>query len=179
MNSEMELPGWMRALAVILGFAAIAIGIAILVWPELGLTTLVWLVFFVLIIVGMEMLALGIAASDLSGGMRALNVILGIGAIILAFVAVAYPGLTLAFQIILLAVGLMLMGAGAAFFGGSAKLTKGSRALGIILAILTIVFAILVLAFPNLGAATLIVLLSFGFILAGINGIFIGFAGTK
>ncbi len=179
MNSEMELPGWLRALAVILGFVAIGVGITMLVYPELGLATLVWLVFFVLIIVGIQMLALGIAAADLSGGMRALNVILGIGAIILAFVAVYYPGLTIAFQIILFAVGLLLMGAGAAVFGGAANLPKSSRALGIILAILTVVFAILVLAFPGLGAATLIVLLSFGFILAGINAVYVGFVGMK
>ncbi len=112
-----------------------------------------------------------------STGTRTLQFILGIGALILAFVILFYPGFGLATLIVLLSFGLMIAGFWLFAVGlVDAKQSGGIRALSVIVGLLVIAFSVIALVYPGLGTATLIIILSieimalgFGAILQGVS----------
>ena len=55
-----KLPGWARALAVIVGLVTLLAGFLILVFPALGFLFIVYLLAFALILLGVERLGMGI-----------------------------------------------------------------------------------------------------------------------
>ena len=108
-----------------------------------------------------------------STGTRALQVILGIAALSLAFIILFYPGFGLATLIILLSFGLLI--GGFMLFGESlvSRTQSGAiRAIGVIIGLIIVAFSVAVLVYPGLGTATLIIILSFEVIIVGCGLIF-------
>ncbi len=59
--SGIEIPGWMRTLAIIVGIASIVASIIVLIYPAIAIATLVMLLAFGLLLIGIERLANGIS----------------------------------------------------------------------------------------------------------------------
>ena len=119
MNTETKAPGWFRVLSVILGILILIFAFAVIALPDLGLLTIVIWISITLIVVGIELLIVGIALPELSSGGRALMIIGGIAMLAVGFIAWFYPGLTIAVQIILFAVGLLVGGVASAAMAGT------------------------------------------------------------
>ena len=179
MNTETKAPGWFRVLSVILGILILIFAFAVIALPDLGLLTIVIWISITLIVVGIELLIVGIALPELSSGGRALMIIGGIAMLAVGFIAWFYPGLTIAVQIILFAVGLLVGGvASAAMAGTSPKMPKMSKGLIIVLSILSVVLAISVIVYPDFGEAVLVVLLVIGLLMQGVHAIIVGLVGS-
>jgi uncharacterized membrane protein HdeD (DUF308 family) len=59
-SQQQKLPGWARALAVVVGLVSIIAGLLVLVFPELGLLVVVYFLAFAFLLLGIERLAMGI-----------------------------------------------------------------------------------------------------------------------
>ena len=106
---------------------------------------------------------------------RVLQIILGIGALILAFVILFYPGFGLATLIVFLSFGLMMMGFW--LFGVGlidAKQSGAIRWLSVIVGLIVIAFSVIALVYPGLGTATLILILAIGIMSLGFGAILQG-----
>jgi len=55
-----KLPGWARALAVVVGLVTLVAGFLVLVFPALGVLFVVYILAFALILLGVERLGMGI-----------------------------------------------------------------------------------------------------------------------
>jgi uncharacterized membrane protein HdeD (DUF308 family) len=55
-----KMPGWARALAVVVGLVTLAAGFLVLMFPALGLLFVVYILAFALILLGVERLGMGI-----------------------------------------------------------------------------------------------------------------------
>ena len=55
-----KLPGWARALAVVVGLVTLLAGLLVLVFPALGILFVVYILAFALILLGVERLGMGI-----------------------------------------------------------------------------------------------------------------------
>lgn len=60
---KIRLPGWMRALSVVVGIICLLGGLTTLIFPGLGILFLVTLVSVGLIFIGIERLVIGISGS--------------------------------------------------------------------------------------------------------------------
>jgi uncharacterized membrane protein HdeD (DUF308 family) len=109
------------------------------------------------------------------GWFRGLEVVFGLGAMVLGILVLAFPGVGIASLIILLALGLLFASFRSISFLGLVRLPGGLKVLGVITGILSLVLAVLVVAFPGFGAAGLVVLLSFGLFVYGVNRIVYGY----
>jgi hypothetical protein len=58
--STATLPGWYRVLATIVGIISIALAFVLLIFPGLALLTLVFLLAFAFLVIGIDRLAAGI-----------------------------------------------------------------------------------------------------------------------
>ena len=56
-----RVPGWMRALAIIVGIISIIAAIIVLVYPAIAVATLILLLAIGLLLLGIERLAIGIS----------------------------------------------------------------------------------------------------------------------
>ena len=59
-TETVKLPDWARALGVFVGILSIIAGFLVLIFPGLGVLTVVYLLAFALIMLGVERLAMGI-----------------------------------------------------------------------------------------------------------------------
>ena len=55
-----KLPGWARALAVVVGLVTLLAGFLVLVFPALGILFVVYILAFALILLGVERFGMGI-----------------------------------------------------------------------------------------------------------------------
>ncbi|MEE9592048.1 MAG: DUF308 domain-containing protein [Thermoplasmata archaeon] len=179
MEAERSSTG-MRALYVILGVVAIALGITVLVVPVLGLDILVIILVVGLLINGIVSIVASIANKGLPGGARALGVITGVLALGLFAIVLAIPGAELSVIVIFLAFGLLFWGISRiAVDASDPNLPGGMKALGIIVGVLAFVLSFMVLADPIFGLALSVTFLSIGLIFGGIAAIGAGAMGVK
>ncbi len=54
------MPGWVWALAIVVGLVTLVAGFLVLVYPALGLLVVVYILAFALILLGIERLGMGI-----------------------------------------------------------------------------------------------------------------------
>jgi len=59
-GQQQKLPGWARALAIVVGLVSIIAGLLVLVFPGLGLLVVVYFLAFAFLLLGIERLAMGI-----------------------------------------------------------------------------------------------------------------------
>jgi uncharacterized membrane protein HdeD (DUF308 family) len=60
MNSKVTLPTWYRVLAILVGVVTIGLAFVVLAFPGLALLTLVFLLGFALLVIGIDRLIAGI-----------------------------------------------------------------------------------------------------------------------
>lgn len=178
--SESKAPGWLRALDIVFGSIAIILSIVVLVYPELAILTLIFILSVALLVIGIARVIIGIFAKYLSGGLRAINLGAGILALVLAIVAMLYPQLATQMLIYVLSFALMFNGIARVVIGVFAKVFPSwLRGLLVIVGMLTIVLSAVVVIFPAFGFLTLVFILSIAFLLNGIARIVSGITGVR
>jgi uncharacterized membrane protein HdeD (DUF308 family) len=175
-TKSVKTPTWARALLIIFGFAAIAAAIFVLAIPGIALLTLVFLLSFSLLFVGLSRIARGISLKALSKGHRALDIIAGIVGIAIGIVVFLFPLLGVGTLIFMLAFATLLYGIASVAIGASVnRLTRSVRALGVISGFLAILLSLIVLVNPAAAVLTLVFLLSVSFMVSGIESIVLAF----
>jgi uncharacterized membrane protein HdeD (DUF308 family) len=174
-KKSVTTPTWSRTLLVIFGLVAIAASIFVLAVPGIALLTLVFLLSFSLLFVGLSRVARGISLKALSRGHRVLDVIVGLLGIALGMVVFLFPLLGVGSLIFMLAFATMSYGIASVVIGASVSLTKGVRALVLISGVLAIILSFIVLVNPAAAVLTLVFLLSVSFMVNGIESIVLAF----
>lgn len=175
-KKSVTTPTWLRAVLVIFGLVAIAASIFVLAVPGVALLTLVFLLSFSLLFVGLSRVARGISLKALSRGHRVLDVIIGLLGIAIGMVVFLFPLLGVGTLIFILAFATMFYGISSVAIGASvSRLTKGVRALVLISGVLAMIFSGIVLVNPAAAILTLVFLLSVSFMTNGIESIVLAF----
>ncbi len=176
----MNSPRWLQFLEVGLGAIAIIITIVTLTYPGITTQTIIRLVSIVLLIIGFERIAIGIAFPSPSKSYRLANIGLGPLIIALAIVLISFPQSQ--------AVPQIALGALALLFNGISKIVQGALgkeiprwSKGILLGVGTLNIAVSVLAImlPNLQASALARSVSITLLITGIQMITSGIGIKK
>lgn len=171
--SEMRTaPGWLRVLRIIFGLIAIVASFYVLASPGLAVYTLVLLLSFAMIMIGVSRLTRGLSHRLFSASHRVVDVIAGVLGIILGFVVLTYPLMGAITLIFLLALATMIYGFGSIAIGAIAKrLPKWVRVFLVVMGLLAVAFSLIVFGEPAIGMFTLMVMLSVSLMVHGIESI--------
>jgi uncharacterized membrane protein HdeD (DUF308 family) len=173
-------PNWLRVAQVGLGAISIILSIIVLTFPGVAIYSVIVLLSIALLMVGIERIAIGIAAPLIkSKSSRATNIGLGVLAIIFASIVMSFPIHTAAF--------LIFLGAYALLFNGIARIVQGAinknisgwyRGFLIGVGVLSIAVSTLVLAHPiSFGVPLLAAIISIATLITGIEMISVGLVG--
>jgi len=178
--SQNKSSGGVRALEIILGLIAIAIGVIILIYPGLAIATIIFLLGIALLLVGLFRFFWGLVARNISGGARAAAILIGLIAIAVAAIVILYPSYAAITLVVFIAIAVLIYGVGRIAIGATApQLGGGIRGLLIGTGLLMVIIGLLVLFYPGLGIAFLAVLLSIAFLFIGIESIAAGAVGAR
>ncbi|MCW4000997.1 MAG: DUF308 domain-containing protein [Candidatus Bathyarchaeota archaeon] len=171
--------GAYRALEIILGLVALAVGVLALVFPTAVVVTLVVFFGIALLIIGILRVATAASSSWTSSSSRKANAAIGILAIIFGVFILFVPLFATEVLVILIGIALLIYGIGRIAVGGAAgNLSGGLRGILIVVGILIAVFALIVIFFPIIGVFTYAFFVSIAFILIGIDSIASGIVGS-
>ncbi|WP_022888238.1 HdeD family acid-resistance protein [Agromyces italicus] len=157
-----------RATLGISGAVALIVGILITFWPERSAVVLAAILAVYFLVAGIAYLGLGIFSRGISGGARALDIILGVLFILAAVLAFANLGATTAFLAVFIAI---LIGVLWIVEGVVALVQIGdapSKGWAIFFGLLSIVAGIVLLFSPIWGAVVLFIIAGIGLIVLGI-----------
>ena len=168
---------WPRIADIVLGIISIILSLVVLSQPGLALLTLVFILCFAFVAIGVSGLALGILRHDIAGWRRAIEAIFGVMVILLALVVLFDPLFGISLLISLLAIALLFHGIrdliSCVSFGGVGWL----RALRAVAGVLNLIFALIVFALPAIGFVFLIILLAVSMLVSGFARLAMGIAG--
>jgi uncharacterized membrane protein HdeD (DUF308 family) len=175
--SMLEQPGWLRGLEIVTGVLAILSGILVILYPGLGIGTLVILLAVALIFVGIRSIAI-VGYSRISKGLRAGSVIAGILALIIAPIVLLFPGLGTLSLIFILGYGLLAYGLTRIYIAYELRKTE-APAMGYMVAVgvIDIILSILVLVLPDIALLSLAVILALAFLVIGAEMLYSGVVG--
>jgi len=175
-----KMPSWIRTAEVILGLASLLAGIYVLAYPLVAAFTLIVLLAVGLIFLGARDIVLGAMGKFLPSWLRAANIVLGVLAFILSVVVINEPGFAVRTLILLLYVVLFVRGVAGISLGAVGKQFSAMlRGLSVGAGVLSIILGIVFLAVPALGVDVLIILLSLGLLITGLESIAAGAIGRK
>ncbi len=175
-----KMPSWIRTAEVILGLASLLAGIYVLAYPLVAVFTLIVLLAVGLIFLGARDIVLGAMGKFLPSWLRAANIVLGVLAFILSVVVINEPGFAVRTLILLLYVVLFVRGVAGISLGAVGKQFSAMlRGLSVGAGVLSIILGIVFLAVPALGVDVLIILLSLGLLITGLESIAAGAIGQK
>jgi uncharacterized membrane protein HdeD (DUF308 family) len=168
-----------RISQIVLGVIAIALSVAIIAYPEAGITTLIVLLSFTLLVVGFERIVAGMLPI-LTKSSRIGNIIAGVLTIGLGIAVISFPVFTSILLVTLLSLGLLFLGIARIIQGVSNKdISKWSRAFIISVGILSLVISLIVIAHPISGVILLTFLLAINLLIIGIESIIHGASGKR
>jgi uncharacterized membrane protein HdeD (DUF308 family) len=177
--NESKSPGWMRGAQIGLGVIAIILSILVIAHPGITLVTIIFAVVITLMVVGIFEIISGIFATGANRS-RWGSVGLGVLALIISGIALAFPISAIAFVIILLAVALLFIGISDVMLGVGDKYSPGwARAFNIGAGALAIVLSSFVMVFPLYGVVLLSLILGIALLIIGIQIIAVGVTGTR
>lgn len=175
-----KMPKWMRAAEIILGLVSLIAGIFVIIYPGIAVLSLILLLSIGLIFLGWRDVIIGAIGKMLPTWMRAAYIILGVLVFILSAVVIAEPGFAVLTLVLLLYLALFFRGVAGITLGATAKMfSTPLRAASIAVGALSIVLAIIFLFAPGLAVATLILLLSIGLFITGVEAIAAGAIGRE
>ena len=150
------------------GAVALIVGILITFWPKDSAFVITWILGLYFIIAGIAYLGLGIFSKGISGGARAVDIILGVLFVIGGGIALANVQATAEFLAVFLGILIGILwiveGVVALVQSGDAP----SRGWAIFFGILSIVAGIIILFSPLWGAVVLFIIAGIGLIVLGI-----------
>ena len=161
---------------MVLGFVSIVASICVLVLPGVALVTLLFLLSFSMLFVGLSKLARGVSLAALSRRNRTIDMVTGLLGVAIGIIVFLFPILGIGTLIFLLAFGTMFYGIASVVIGGSAhRLTKGLRVLAMISGVIAIILSLIVMTNPAVALLSLVFLLSVSFVMGGVESIVLAF----
>lgn len=149
---------------LLVGLVSLIAGIVALVYPDVTLVILSWIVGISLIIWGVLDLARAVVFED-DGGRKAITGLLGLLAVVAGIVAVFRPGATTLALVLILGFWFIWTGAGELAL---AFTFAWHRWWHLALGLASVVFGIVILLGPGVGVKTLALLIGLGFIVRGL-----------
>jgi uncharacterized membrane protein HdeD (DUF308 family) len=168
-----HVPGWLPGAV---GALSIVVGIAALVWPKPTLLAVGLLFGIYLFIWGVGLLFAGIARQDVSTGLRVLDVLMGIVALIAGLLLMVRPGESVVTAALVLGFWWCVL--------GTAQIVRGilepvGRAGNLLWGVLGVVAGLIILASPEIGLATLVLIVGIGLIIQGILELMVAFGRAR
>jgi uncharacterized membrane protein HdeD (DUF308 family) len=173
-------PSWVRIIQFVTGGIAIALAGYVLANPVN--TTLFFLTFLgiALLVVGISSILNGFLHRGASKGTRAIEIVIGITAIIGGLFTIAHPIATLASLVWITSLFVLIYGAGLVASGIARRdQGKGARIAKIIIGIIVVSLSGALLAYPGLTVSMMIIFLSINLFIQGIDRIISGAIGHR
>jgi uncharacterized membrane protein HdeD (DUF308 family) len=179
-TETVKSPKGIRILQIVLGGIAIALSLAIIANPGVGIATLTFLLSITLLVVGIERVVTGFTLSKHSKSSRFGNIGLGALAALTGIAVLAFPLFTTGVLITLLALGLLFTGIARIIHGMSEKNTsKWSKGLLVGVGILSLAVSFMVFASPALGVFLLTLVLGINLLIIGIQSVAYAISGHQ
>ena len=173
-------PPWLRMLQIVLGGLCIILSLAILAYIGPAILITILILSVILLAVGIERVAVGIALGDSSRGSSLANIVIGLAVIAFSIVLMQFPIFTSAVLVILAAVALLLNGIARIIHGISSKTSRSSRAFLIGVGVISIAVSILVIGHPiSFGLVLFGIFISIAFLISGIEMMALGISGRQ
>ncbi|MGB8159702.1 MAG: DUF308 domain-containing protein [Nitrososphaeraceae archaeon] len=171
-------PKALRILQIIAGLIAIGLSVFVIVSsPNAAASFLETILAITLLVIGLERIGIGIIAKPMASRTRWASIGLGVLAVILAIVAILYPGSTIAVILLILAVALLIIGIIRVLSGVTYKGTSRFSKSGMIGVGVSIIVAIMIIASPLFGFFLVSLILGVTLLLNGIESIISGVTG--
>ena len=169
-----------RISQIVLGAIAIALSLAVISSPRVGIATLTFLLSITLLVVGIERLVTGITLSNHSKSSRFGNIGLGALAALLGIAVLAFPLFTTGVLVTLLALGLLFIGIARIVHGISDKnISKWSKGFLVGVGILSLAVSFTVFAYPAFGVFLLTLILGISLLIIGIQSVAYAVSGHQ
>ena len=179
-TTTINSPKGIRILQIVLGAIAIALSLAVIVNPGVGIATLTFLLSITLLVVGIERLVTGLTLSKHSKSSRFGNIGLGALAALLGIAVMAFPLFTTGVLVTLLALGLLFIGIARIIHGISDKnISKWSKGLLVGVGILSLAVSFVVFAYPAVGVFLLTLVLGINLLIIGIQSVAYAVSGRQ
>ena len=176
----MKSPKGIRISQIVLGGIAIALSLAIILSPGVGIATITFLLSITLLVVGIERLVTGFTPSEQSKSSRFGNIGLGALAALLGIAVVAFPLFTTSVLVSLLALGLLFIGIARIIHGLSDKnISKWSKGFLVGVGILSLAVSFTVIAYPAFGVSLLTLVLGINLLIIGIQSVAYAISGHQ
>ena len=146
-------PKALRILQIIAGLIAIGLSVFVIVSsPNAAASFLETVLAITLLVIGLERIGIGMIAKTMASRTRWASIGLGVLAVILAVVAILYPGSTIAVILLILAVALLIIGISRVLAGVTYKGTSRFSKSGMIgVGVLSVIVAVMIIASPLFG----------------------------
>ena len=170
-----------RISQIVLGAIAIALSLAVISSPRVGIATITILLSITLLVVGIERLVTGFARSEQQPtSSRYGNIGLGALAALLGIAVLAFPLFTTGVLVTLLALGLLFIGIARIVHGISDKnISKWSKGFLVGVGILSLVVSFTVFAYPAFGVFLLTLILGISLLIIGIQSVAYAVSGHQ
>ncbi len=160
-----------RVMFAVLGVVALGVGIALMVWPGHTLSVGAVLIGIYFAVAGVARIAMGVLGSALSGGLRALAIIMGVLMLLAGVITLrnleASAAVLLLVVAITIGIGWIIDGIMVLVESGKAR----SRGWAITYGIISIIAGAVVLGSPAITATVLVWIAAFVFVVLGIVGL--------
>jgi len=169
-NPNVEPPGWLRGLDMILGLLCISLTVGVLAYPNVNQLTQVLTLVTALLVLGLARIIIGVFARHFALRLRALNIVLGIFDIVVTFIAILNQQFLTQTLIQLFSFALLFHGAFSVIIGRFVETLPGlARGALFVLGLLSIASSVVALLFTPLPFSTSIRALSVGYLSGGIT----------
>jgi len=173
-------PTWIRIIQFVTGGIAIALSGYVLANPIPSTWFLLVFLGISLLVVGISSIITGISYRSDSKSTRAINIGIGIVAIIGGFFTFAHPIVALATMLWFISVFVFIYGAGLVASGFARHdLGRGARIARVIIGAIVLVLSGLLLEYPGLALTMMIMFLSINLLIQGIERIISGAIGYR
>ncbi|TFG26657.1 hypothetical protein EU527_19485 [Candidatus Thorarchaeota archaeon] len=163
-----EYPKSARVLDILIGLIIVFLGAWIILDTSIVEPTIIFLLALGLVFIGFTRIGKGILMSDLKKGTRAIKIVTGLIAIVLATAALYFTELAITVLITLLTFGIMFLGLARIAVGYLEEdIKKGTRIFFIVGGGIVFIFGFIAAIFPSLGLYTLKIILAVTFLILG------------
>jgi uncharacterized membrane protein HdeD (DUF308 family) len=180
-ETVIKSPRGIRISQIVLGGIAIALSLAVISSPRVGIATITFLLSITLFVVGIERLVTGFTPSGQQPkSSRFGNIGLGALAALLGIAVLAFPLFTTGVLVTFLALGLLFIGIARIIHGISDKsLSKWSKGFLVGVGILSLAVSFVVFANPAVGVFLLTLVLGINLLIIGIQSVAYAVSGHR
>jgi uncharacterized membrane protein HdeD (DUF308 family) len=175
-SADVVGPGPPRWLAGVAGALSLVIGVAALVWPGPTLLAVGLLFGIYFTIWAVSMLVRAISAHDVPVGLRILDIIVSVLALLLGLTLIVRPGASVATAALLLGFWWLLLGVMQLVHG---VIDPVGRVWNVVWGIVGAIAGIIILASPEIALGTLVLIVGIGLILQGALELLVAFGGAR